>query len=825
MKRFTPPNFLPNQITSAIKFNESDFGIESFNNEVASIMEDFEYINKVTLEGFSDIKNKVVEAIKMMFKKIRELISRFINWFKGKSKNDVKKAEEAKKAVKTVYQEFEELFADPDTRELAIEKLKGSTRGYFFTHIFLDQFFEAASTVDKDGVLAGILLNDSIFTINFFSVDIYQRDSILDGVRNVVGYDGLDFLENNMQKAIDGTLTSDDITRERGSLDSAMTDIQGRFELFATALLGEEYKDKVGPDQLLLTPRHDWTAIVKERLEWFMKPSAEPFRDPTHFKEIMDDVEQINIHKAKCMSVAEKIAQTEADAYKFESQYLNKLKEKQGDETHSVNMHIVQNYFRTIFTIVGFTINTVDTFDKIYSRVTTAVLNNCMNFGKFLDSIKKEAKKTATTESISFQDGNFFKLLTDKIGGLRAGRNYTPKNLEKLGIDALVAEHTGLRIVFGVDPSTAINAYVMLPHVDKNHPFFQQFWRDNLPSEGIQMIRAAGGSLKGGVDLKNARVTGVYTEIEARVCLNKGLLEHKDFTDEEVCSILMHELGHLFTYFEMFGRINRTANIIAAMTKSTFGIEDQATRETIIKEAAKSLQISLEDPSQLANLPKGRREETCATIFITKVVHSSRTESGEPFYEMRSCEQLADDFAIRMGSGRHLASGLHKLYTKFGESSTMSSTKHVIMQIFETLLIVGWGVGISAMITGAAATAVTISVGAVFMPFMLLLLAEPSAKIYDNGEDRIKLMKRNLVDAIKNPKISDQLRESYLGEIKAIDELSKNLDYKRGWIEYLITQLGPRGSKNYKQELIMKDVENLLTNDIFVRANQFRAEV
>ena len=87
------------------------------------------------------------------------------------------------------------------------------------------------------------------------------------------------------------------------------------------------------------------------------------------------------------------------------------------------------------------------------------------------------------------------------------------------------------------------------------------------------------------------------------------------------------------------------------------------------------------------------------------------------------------------------------------------------------------------------------------------------------------LMKRTLVNAIKNKDISDDLRKSYAAEITAIDTIAKQLDYKRGIFEYIITTFGVRGSREYRQEKIMKDVENLLTNDLFVHANQLRVGV
>lgn len=430
-------------------------------------------------------------------------------------------------------------------------------------------------------------------------------------------------------------------------------------------------------------------------------------------------------------------------------------------------------------------------------------------------------KLQLTLESISFQDGKFFAALVAKIDELRQSKNYSPKAIEKLGIDQLVFDATGMCVRFSIDPAKHANAYILLPHLDKNHPFFPMQWRDMMPTEAIAMIRAGGGEIKGWVDLEQARVGGIYSKVEAVTKVTKGLMDDPKYTTPEICGIISHELGHLFTYFEMFGRINRTANVTAALSRAVFSMEDQSQRETIIKEAARALQISIEDPAELARLPSGKREDTLTTVFVTKAVHASRSETGFHAYEMRSCEQLADDFAIRMGAGSHLATGLHKLYSSGWESSTISTTKHVIMQLFDMFTVLVAGQALGWALGGVAA----MSAGAVIFPLLILMLANPNEKVYDNGEDRIMLMKRTLVTALKNKDLPEELRKSYLSEITAIDEIVKKLDFKRGIFEYIITTFGVRGRREYRQEQIMKDVENLLTNDLFVHAQQLRAGV
>lgn len=450
------------------------------------------------------------------------------------------------------------------------------------------------------------------------------------------------------------------------------------------------------------------------------------------------------------------------------------------------------------------------------------------------DSIREQLKDglLPSTESISFQFDNFFKDLTALVGRLRTMKNRSPRTIEGLGIAKLIKDRTGLNVSIAVDPAKMINAWIHLPQMDRNHPFYNNDWRSFFESKGVDMVKNAGGVISGWVDLQNAKVGGIYSDVQCGVFFTEGLLNYTSITDEEVTAILCHELGHLFTYFEVFGRTARTANIITAITTAMYEVEDQSKRTTLIKEAAAALHIQVDDPSDLASLPDGKRAEAVTTVFIAGAAAQARSDTGNPSYEFRSCEQLADQFAVKIGAGKYIATGLYKMYKDFNESSTTSYTKHVIIQAVGAVVSIGIISGVIFLNSlpvlaihgvSAAGTLLGISIKysiAIYIVNILLQLmfTNPLERVYDTGQQRVSFAKRSLTEMLKDRKLPESIKERTVKDIKELEAIEEKLQYKRYLVEYLITAFGPKGRKELKRETLYKDLENLVTNDLYTRS-------
>jgi len=418
-------------------------------------------------------------------------------------------------------------------------------------------------------------------------------------------------------------------------------------------------------------------------------------------------------------------------------------------------------------------------------------------------------------EAIAYQSGRLFQDLTEAIGKIRRGRRYDRATVDSYEIPKTIFLHTGMKVDFYVDQEVGENAWAMFPMMDKNHPFMHQ-WVDYVNSaEGLSAIRALGGEAVGEVDLKASRVGGIYSHMEVKTALGAGLLRNSSYTDAEIAGIVCHELGHLFTYFEFLGSYVMTSHIIAGVCKQVMETEDYNKRVVILKEASKTLGVSGIDEEKLARTPKMFREVLTSTVFISEIGRKTRSETGASIYEMRSVEQLADQFAARHGAGRDMASGLEKLFSNYGHESTMSTTQRTCFEIVKVLMFVLQG------------SVITIGMGGIglvgFIFVTILVMMSTTEKIYDDPEARIKLIRQTVEGELRNRDTPPARKKEILDDIMAIKLIEGRLKDRRTILEWIWTTLLP-GKKAKTQQDIAKDLEALLHNDMFAMSARFELQ-
>lgn len=408
----------------------------------------------------------------------------------------------------------------------------------------------------------------------------------------------------------------------------------------------------------------------------------------------------------------------------------------------------------------------------------------------------------SSLEAIDFQyNALFFRELTAKIQAIRDSGDYSDEELKKSGIDALIKEHTGISCTVKVDKEfRGYNAYVYPPQLDKNHPLLN-YWRRHVggSADGLAAIKAAGKAVEGLVDLKRGRVAGVFANIPIRIYITIDLLRdsYNRFTASEVAAILLHEIGHVFTYFEFIVMTLTTNHALEAVSRALLSTHDKEYKVRIVKEASKQLNAPLDDPEALA-------ESTNATVIHTVILESKlrgmRSSLGSDIYDQRSWEYLADQYATRHGAGRELATALDKISRIYGDPSVLPSTLHVIIEAYKVVVFIG------------------MSLTLFLLPVVILLMINPLVGDYDRHGERLTRIRQQLVEALKNRRLSKIYRDQLLEDIKAIDQLLAKVKDKSTLLEAIWKYLVPAGRKQWKQTVIQKELEELAANDLFVAA-------
>ena len=785
-----------NSFTNPFNPTSADFSIETIEGVRLENNLALESIAGIGNESFSSVASKVSKVVKDVLAKIGELIQKIIKWFKDKfSKGGgEQKAKTAEEKFETMEERFNKDFASPETREKAIEILTSElisddTTGYkIASHIL----YMLTDGYKKQDVLSTILTNSPVFSVKYFTLKTEDRSELLNATTILLRT--AEEFKNGFHK-----LRYYRTGNDTDFLHDMKYSTDGMYHLLGL-LSGGKYIEGAETDeevQSIYAAAKKYITELTQPVTGFI-PAADVVRNETFA--LSGRYRTIKTNVARLEKVSQDIKDIIKDIDKLPSN------------------DIVTKNIRLFTNDIDICLKLMVTIETIYDRITTEVLNSCKEVGKLID----KAIGRPSTESISFQDGGFFKELVAHVAKLRESGYSTPESIKRSGFEELIFKHTGMSVELSVDRTDlSINAGIMLPSFDRNHPFFSDIRRFFDTSENaLNMIKDANGCIDGIVDLKNARVGGVFSQVKTQMYIAGGMMRNKAVTNEMIAAAICHELGHLYTFFEVFGRTFTTTCIIAAASAGIFDIEDQEARRVIIAAANEKLDnvISDDEVARLAALPKGKRSEVTQTVLVTNAFYESRTATGARAYELRSCEQLADEFAIKIGAGRHLAEMNDFIYRNYNTLSTQSRTRYVLSFVFDIL------VTIFRLVAGAIA----IAKGYIFYPFLMityvaldLLMANPTELIYDRDKQRQTSIKRFLTEALKDPTLTAERKKYYLGEIEAVTELEKTLKDRLTWHEYVVKSLGPRSRKEFKQEQILKDIENLMTNDLFTKAAQF----
>lgn len=409
-------------------------------------------------------------------------------------------------------------------------------------------------------------------------------------------------------------------------------------------------------------------------------------------------------------------------------------------------------------------------------------------------------------ESIAVQTGKLHDKISEAVTEIRADGSYTTESIKKSMLSQIIKRETGLNVLINIKKRYGINASVWLPLLDNNHPFISTY----LGGTGYTAFNSSGAdaidlleknNIAGKVDTKNCTVSGAFSKYETSIIVGYELISNVKFTAREVSAIILHELGHLFTYYQFMGASVHGAVITGLIAKNVMETQDYDTRIKIIKKAQAHLGIEGIDAEKYAsNGGKG-----LDVVLLTQYARRIYNATSHANYDVRNTEQLADTFATRHGAGVDLATGLNKLYIHYGDRSTYSMTTHVFVELMKLTL---W------LLTLLALPLVAI---------VILIYSSPMQfKIYDDDKARITFIKQQLITELKNPKLSDAHRKEVNDDLLTIEAVESELNSRRTLYQVLWQNLTSSGRNQAKQEEYEKKLEALMYTDIYTRASQLK---
>ena len=418
--------------------------------------------------------------------------------------------------------------------------------------------------------------------------------------------------------------------------------------------------------------------------------------------------------------------------------------------------------------------------------------------------MNSQTKTQLATEKMQ-NDFTLFNELTKRIGVLRS--NPTPAKVKESGIDELVFKHTGIKIKFGIHKSNQVNAYMMPPDLDRNHPFWTSMGM-SWPTDGKSLTKL-GVTERKTVEVwtndANYTVGGGWSKVEIEIQLLRGLLKLKTITDGGVAAIFLHELGHAYTYLSLFGKLSRKNFLTSEAIKDVMGAPELEKRVQVLTKLEDDLDIVIKNKEKIVQSPGKIRGEVLESIVIAEVALNTGTTSSNKGYDTRNIEQIADQFAIYHGAGADLAQGMVEMYRGFGVMESKSNLTFVILEVIKVL----W---MGAVLTMSP-----------LLGIIILLLTIPGDKVYDDPEARVELMRKQLVGSLKQYKDQPEMHARLMKQLETMEQLKGTLKDRRTFYALIYQTISPHGRTMYRQEVFMKSVENLLYNDTYFNAAKFGA--
>jgi hypothetical protein len=418
----------------------------------------------------------------------------------------------------------------------------------------------------------------------------------------------------------------------------------------------------------------------------------------------------------------------------------------------------------------------------------------------------------ASLEQIDFQKSNvFFKELTAGVANLRAVINEKDSSREIMALNAIIKHHTNMEMSIEYHSDDMLSKqpmeWIALPHIDMNSALFRGQHEQNVQADswlttGDKMRQVFDGS----IDLEDGRVTGVFAKVPVTIGFTKRSVTLND--DQELAASILHEVGHLFTYFESLVQTVTVAYVMQSCSQALAGQAEKKVRIQIIRAASDVIGGSV-DAEKLA---ESNDPETIQTVLLKSFVDEVRSGTGASFYDLRTAEALADQYVARQGGARALALSLDKTMRAFnqpfGKPGFLAGSKFAVLEAAK------WATVALFAIFPVTTLPTLCLIG------MCLIDSTPAEGNYDKPGERVDRMRSDLISTLKDVSLPVSLQKSIHEDIAFLEGMSKQISDRNTFFHFIWKNLTSARRNNYTQIEFQKELEQLANNNMFLAASR-----
>lgn len=270
---------------------------------------------------------------------------------------------------------------------------------------------------------------------------------------------------------------------------------------------------------------------------------------------------------------------------------------------------------------------------------------------------------------------------------------------------------------------------------------------------------------QGEIDNKHAKISGVMSKYNHYLNMEYWqLFKFARLTPREATAVLLHEVGHLYTFVELGMKTDRTNQILNEISNSFKNKEPASKRRYLLVDLEEMGMIEKDTVEKLA---KEERHIIMSAKLYGAIYKKYFNSSISLEYTDITGETVADDFSSKFGYAAELATGLHKLTKKFKDHYETWAKYDFYKSIILTL----------------AACIILPPVGMIFLGFNLGSIAlnligtffgklfyRDNGMTYDDNRNRIDRLRRFLINKLKSKNIPKGVRESTLASLETVEK-------------------------------------------------------
>jgi len=304
------------------------------------------------------------------------------------------------------------------------------------------------------------------------------------------------------------------------------------------------------------------------------------------------------------------------------------------------------------------------------------------------------------------------------------------------------------------------------------------------------------------IDFDKAVIKGLKKDMKSLLFIGKNLFNAPTVSAEEYVAIILHEIGHMFTFIEVQGRaVRNTTELLEAIILYKSGKPDKAMKNVY------KITNSKPDDDKVNVMYNLINKFNNSILPVTQ-------QLGNPEGMFSDSEVLADSFAVKFGFGKYLATALSDFYKSYNfKREYLKLIFNNLIKLIGSVLLAS-SVGIT-IISGFG----QIVIGAlliIFLDMVFLMLTANTYRTYDKLHERLEKMKLEMIRMLRTYNLDKKYVKKIISDIEDVDFIVKKVFEERSFRGFILaaSNILNMGLELNNEKQVKLLIRKLIDNDL-----------